>query len=121
MYKFKKIDIFIINKIKEIKLLELQMYSKDEYKNVILQSIYKNDLTFDDDYQKMEIIATLRMFLDKYDFEDFIKNYVISHKEYNKYYKPFIKVMRPKRDEYFEKQFNFEKFNKLLKDLGEEL
>ena len=54
------------------------MYSKDEYKDVILQSIYKNDLTFDDDYQKMEIIATLRMFLDKYDFEDFIKNYVIS-------------------------------------------
>lgn len=75
---------------------------------LILDSVDKNEC-FENEFDKKNIINFLRLFLEKYEFVDFVENHHITKKEYKKYFQSTMKSYNPFMDKNITKLYKITK------------
>lgn len=69
----------------------------------IINSLIKSD-EFEKSSDKLIVIQSIKLFFDKYNFEDFFYERDFTYKEYKQYFKPILKELSVKNDKQIKKE-----------------
>lgn len=75
---------------------------------IIVFSLYTNE-EFESKFIKMNVIGFVKLFLEKYDFEEFAETHQITEQEYKKYFKNNVKYHYPHLNKIYKKLYKLAK------------